>query len=74
MGSGIAAASLKSELAVAITDSNADALARGAKQVLEEAAYNRKTKGADLARTLKLAPLLSMTQREEDIAASDLVI
>lgn len=74
MGSGIAAAALKSELQVAITDANAEALARGAKQVLEEAAYNRKTKGPELARTLKLAPLLSMTHREEEIAACDLVI
>ena len=47
MGSGIAAAKLKSELPVALTDANAEALARGAKQVLEEAAYNRKTKGPD---------------------------
>ena len=74
MGSGIAAATLKSEVAIAITDANADALARGAKQVLEEAAYNRKSKGPDLAKTLKLAPLLSMTHREEEIAACDLVI
>jgi 3-hydroxyacyl-CoA dehydrogenase/enoyl-CoA hydratase/carnithine racemase len=74
MGSGIAAAALKSELQVAITDANADALARGAKLVLEEAAYNRKTKGPELAKTLKLAPLLSMTHREEEIAACDLVI
>ena len=46
----------------------------GAKQVLEEVAYNRKPKGPDLAKTLKLAPLLSMTHREEEIAACDLVI
>ena len=74
MGSGIAAATLKSEIAVALTDSQAEALARGAKQVLEEAAYNRKTKGPELARTLKLAPLLSVSHREEEIAACDLVI
>jgi 3-hydroxyacyl-CoA dehydrogenase/enoyl-CoA hydratase/3-hydroxybutyryl-CoA epimerase/3-hydroxyacyl-CoA dehydrogenase/enoyl-CoA hydratase/3-hydroxybutyryl-CoA epimerase/enoyl-CoA isomerase len=74
MGSGIAAATLKSEIPIAITDANAEALARGAKQVLEEAAYNRKTKGPELAKTLKLAPLLSMTHREEEIAGCDLVI
>ena len=74
MGSGIAAATLKSEVPVAMTDANADALAKGAKQVLEEAAYNRKTKGPDLAKTLKLAPLLSVTHRDEEIAAADLVI
>jgi len=74
MGSGIAAATLKSEISIAITDANGEALARGAKQVLEEAAYNRKTKGPELAKTLKLAPLLSMTHREEEIAACELVI
>ena len=59
MGSGIAAATLKSEVPVALTDANAEALARGAKQVLEEVAYNRKTQRARIcAKTLKLAPLL----------------
>jgi 3-hydroxyacyl-CoA dehydrogenase/enoyl-CoA hydratase/3-hydroxybutyryl-CoA epimerase/3-hydroxyacyl-CoA dehydrogenase/enoyl-CoA hydratase/3-hydroxybutyryl-CoA epimerase/enoyl-CoA isomerase len=74
MGSGIAAATLKSEIPTALTDANAESLARGAKQVLEEAAYNRKSKGPDLARTLKLAPLVSVTHREEEIATCDLVI
>jgi 3-hydroxyacyl-CoA dehydrogenase/enoyl-CoA hydratase/3-hydroxybutyryl-CoA epimerase/3-hydroxyacyl-CoA dehydrogenase/enoyl-CoA hydratase/3-hydroxybutyryl-CoA epimerase/enoyl-CoA isomerase len=74
MGSGIAGATLKSEIPVALTDANADALARGAKQLLEEAAYNKKLKGPDVAKTLKLAPLLSVTHRLEEIAAADLVI
>jgi 3-hydroxyacyl-CoA dehydrogenase/enoyl-CoA hydratase/3-hydroxybutyryl-CoA epimerase/3-hydroxyacyl-CoA dehydrogenase/enoyl-CoA hydratase/3-hydroxybutyryl-CoA epimerase/enoyl-CoA isomerase len=74
MGSGIAAATLKSEVPVALTDANGEALARGAKQVLEDAAYNRKAKGSDLGKTLKLAPLLSVTHREEEIATADLVI
>ncbi len=74
MGSGIAAATLKSEVPVALTDANGEALARGAKQVLEDAAYNRKTKGPDLGKTLKLAPLLSVTHREEEIASADLII
>jgi 3-hydroxyacyl-CoA dehydrogenase / enoyl-CoA hydratase / 3-hydroxybutyryl-CoA epimerase / enoyl-CoA isomerase len=74
MGSGIAAATLKSEVPVALTDANEEALARGTKQVLEDAAYNRKTKGPDIAKTLKLAPLLSVTHREEEIATADLVV
>jgi 3-hydroxyacyl-CoA dehydrogenase/enoyl-CoA hydratase/3-hydroxybutyryl-CoA epimerase/3-hydroxyacyl-CoA dehydrogenase/enoyl-CoA hydratase/3-hydroxybutyryl-CoA epimerase/enoyl-CoA isomerase len=74
MGSGIAAATLKSEIPIALTDANAEALARGAKLVIEEAAYDRKRKGPDLNKTLKLAPLLSVTHREEEIAAADLVI
>ena len=74
MGSGIAGATLKCEIPVALTDANAEALSRGAKQLLEEAAYNRKLKGPDLAKTLKLAPLLSVTHRLEEIATADLVI
>ncbi|MEX2093289.1 MAG: 3-hydroxyacyl-CoA dehydrogenase NAD-binding domain-containing protein [Pirellulales bacterium] len=74
MGSGIAGATLKSGVLVALNDANAEALARGAKQVLEEAAYNKKTKGPDLVKTLKLAPLLSVTHRLEEIATADLVI
>jgi len=74
MGGGIAGATLKSEIPVALTDANADALAKGAKQLLEEAAYNKKIKGPDVAKTLKLAPLLAVTHRLEEIATADLVI
>ena len=74
MGGGIAGATLKSEIPVALTDANAEALAKGAKQLLEEAAYNKKLKGPDVAKTLKLAPLLAVTHRLEEIATADLVI
>lgn len=74
MGSGIAGIALRSEVAVALTDSNPEALARGSKQVVEEAAYDRKKKGPDLAKTLKLAPLFSMTHLEQEIAAADFII
>ncbi|MDX1944441.1 MAG: 3-hydroxyacyl-CoA dehydrogenase NAD-binding domain-containing protein [Pirellulaceae bacterium] len=74
MGSGIAAAALKSEVPVALNDSNAEALAKGARQVLEEAAYHRKTKSPELAKTLRLAPLLSVTNRDEQVAAADVVV
>jgi len=74
MGGGIAGATLKSEIPVALTDANAEALAKGAKLLLEEAAYNKKLKGPDVAKTLKLAPLLAVTHRLEEIATADLVI
>lgn len=74
MGSGIAAATLKSEIPLALTDANQESLTKGTKQVIEDATYNRKTKGPDLAKTLKLAPMLSVTHREEEIATADLVI
>jgi 3-hydroxyacyl-CoA dehydrogenase/enoyl-CoA hydratase/carnithine racemase len=74
MGSGIAAATLKSEIPLALTDANQESLTKGTKQVIEDATYNRRTKGPDLAKTLKLAPLLSVTHREEEIATADLII
>lgn len=74
MGSGITAATLKSEVPVALTDANTEALARATKQVLEEAAYDRKTKGPELAKTLKLAPLLASVPRAEEFADRELVI
>lgn len=74
MGSGIAAATLKSEIPLALTDANQESLTKGTKQVIEDATYNRKAKGPDLAKTLKLAPMLSVTHREEEIATADLVI
>ena len=50
MGSGIAAATLKRELPVALTDAVAPKRwPRACKQVLEEVAYNRQTKGPDAA-------------------------
>jgi 3-hydroxyacyl-CoA dehydrogenase/enoyl-CoA hydratase/3-hydroxybutyryl-CoA epimerase/3-hydroxyacyl-CoA dehydrogenase/enoyl-CoA hydratase/3-hydroxybutyryl-CoA epimerase/enoyl-CoA isomerase len=74
MGGGIAAACLRREVPVAITDANAEALARGTKLVLEEVSYNKLTKGADVERTFKFAPLLNATQSDEELATADLVI
>jgi 3-hydroxyacyl-CoA dehydrogenase/enoyl-CoA hydratase/carnithine racemase len=74
MGAGIAAATLKGSVPVQLTDANTEALARGARQVIEEAAYDRKIKGPDPAKALSLAPLLSATPRASDLARADLVI
>ena len=42
--------------------------------MIEEAAYDRRTKGPDPAKALVLAPLLSATPRASDLARADLVI
>jgi 3-hydroxyacyl-CoA dehydrogenase/enoyl-CoA hydratase/carnithine racemase len=74
MGAGIAAATLKASVPVQLTDANTEALTRGARQVIEEAAYDRKMKGPDPAKALALAPLLPATPRASDLARADLVI
>lgn len=74
MGAGIAAANLKSEIPLALTDANLDSLTRGARGVLEEVAYNKKTKGPDAQKALQLGPLLTVSHSEAEIVACDLVV
>lgn len=74
MGSGIASANLKRGVPVVMADAVETALQSGAKKALEEAAYNRKTKSADVHRALELAPLLNTGQIEVEVANCDLVI
>jgi 3-hydroxyacyl-CoA dehydrogenase/enoyl-CoA hydratase/carnithine racemase len=74
MGSGIAAAFVRRELPTALADAAPEALARGTKLVLEEVSYNRLTKGADIERTLKFAPLLNATTSDDELAVADVVI
>jgi len=74
MGSGIAAASVKRGLAVALTDAARESLAKGGRNILEEAAFDRALKGPSVARMLELTPLLNLTMSDQEIAASDLVI
>jgi 3-hydroxyacyl-CoA dehydrogenase/enoyl-CoA hydratase/3-hydroxybutyryl-CoA epimerase/3-hydroxyacyl-CoA dehydrogenase/enoyl-CoA hydratase/3-hydroxybutyryl-CoA epimerase/enoyl-CoA isomerase len=74
MGAGIAAATLKREIPVALFDSSPDALRRGARQAVEEAAYSKTAKGADPQKLLGLAPLLAATDDDHALAKRDLVI
>lgn len=74
MGSGIAAANVKREKRVTIGDASADALAKGVRQVWEEVAYNKKTKGPDAERTIRFAPYLNLSQNHSEFSACDLVI
>ena len=74
MGGGIAAANVKRNVPVALSDANKEALDRGVAGVLEEVAYNKKLKSPDVQRAIQFAPLLNGTQSDEEFAASDLVI
>src|SRR5205085_5823682 len=74
MGAGIAAANLKREISVSISDSSAESLQHGMQQVLEEASYSKQTKGPDVQRAVRLAPLLNPAKADAELAGCDLVI
>ncbi len=74
MGSGIAAATIKNGLPVILSDAAPDALARGLRNALEEASYNRKLGGTDAARAMELSPLLNVRFADEDLARCDLML
>lgn len=74
MGAGIAGANLKRGLRVTLGDVSEEALQRGQRQALEEAAYNRTTKGADPQRLVALAPQLLGSQADPVLAESDVII
>jgi 3-hydroxyacyl-CoA dehydrogenase/enoyl-CoA hydratase/3-hydroxybutyryl-CoA epimerase/3-hydroxyacyl-CoA dehydrogenase/enoyl-CoA hydratase/3-hydroxybutyryl-CoA epimerase/enoyl-CoA isomerase len=74
MGQGIAAANLKRDLPVTMTDAVPQAIAGGVQKILEEVSYNRQTKGPDPQRAVKFAALLNATSTDAELAACDLVI
>jgi 3-hydroxyacyl-CoA dehydrogenase/enoyl-CoA hydratase/3-hydroxybutyryl-CoA epimerase/3-hydroxyacyl-CoA dehydrogenase/enoyl-CoA hydratase/3-hydroxybutyryl-CoA epimerase/enoyl-CoA isomerase len=74
MGAGIASATLKRNLAVALADASPTALAAGTAKVLEEVAYNKETKQVDPQRAIQYAARLNSTVSDGEIATSDLVI
>ncbi|MBW3598070.1 MAG: multifunctional fatty acid oxidation complex subunit alpha, partial [Planctomycetes bacterium] len=74
MGGGIAAANMRRGIPVVITDASPEALNRGVQKIVEEASYNRETKGPDAAKAIDLAPLLNVSRADEEFASCDLVI
>jgi 3-hydroxyacyl-CoA dehydrogenase/enoyl-CoA hydratase/carnithine racemase len=74
MGSSIAAAALRRGLNVAINDAQAEALQRGVKHLLEEAAYSKQLKDPDPQRMLELAGQVHATTRDAEITSCDLVL
>ncbi len=74
MGQGIAAANLKRNVPVVITDAAADALHAGVEKTLAEASFNKETRRPDPEKAVHYASLLEATSTDEDLVASDLVI
>jgi 3-hydroxyacyl-CoA dehydrogenase/enoyl-CoA hydratase/3-hydroxybutyryl-CoA epimerase/3-hydroxyacyl-CoA dehydrogenase/enoyl-CoA hydratase/3-hydroxybutyryl-CoA epimerase/enoyl-CoA isomerase len=74
MGSGIAGANLRRGLSVVLTDAVPEALQRGARTALEEAAYDRAAHGPQLQTVLDLAPKLATVGCYEAFRDCDLVI
>ncbi len=74
MGSGIAGACVKRELPVTLTDARPESLAGGMRKAVEEASYDRATKGPTTERLLKFAPLVRAVVAESEFARCDLVI
>ena len=74
MGAGIAAANVKRQVPAFLSDANADALARGVKNTIEEVAYNRETKGLDPDKAIAAAPLLREVGSVKGLGDCDLVI
>lgn len=74
MGQGIAAANLRRDVPVTMTDAAATALAGGVRKVLEEVSYNKLTKKADPERAVKFAAMLNATTTDAELASCDLVI
>ncbi|HQU41601.1 MAG TPA: 3-hydroxyacyl-CoA dehydrogenase NAD-binding domain-containing protein, partial [Pirellulales bacterium] len=74
MGSGIAAAVVKRELPVTLSDAAPAALAGGVQKILEEVSYNKQTKGSDPRRMLTFAPLVNATTVDAEYKNCDLVI
>ncbi len=74
MGSGIAAANVRRGIPVTMTDTNADALAAGGREILSEVSYNKRTKEKDIQRALDFGPLVDLSEELSDCTSADLVI
>ena len=74
MGQGIAAANLRRDIPVALTDAAQKAIAAAVPKIIEEVAYNKQTKGPDPQRAVKYSALLNATTSDSELAACDLVI
>jgi len=77
MGAGIAAANIKRRMPVVLTDAAPESLNKGAQNVLEEVAFDRKTKSANAERAIQFGPLLNISVAEAanaELATTDVVI
>ncbi len=74
MGSGIAAANLRRGLSVVLTDTNNEALRKGARTALEEAAFDATLRGPSTGALMDAATRLSLVHHANGFCDCDLVI
>jgi 3-hydroxyacyl-CoA dehydrogenase/enoyl-CoA hydratase/carnithine racemase len=74
MGSGIAAANIRREIPVVMNDANTEALSRGTQAVLEEAAYDRASKGPTTEKMAEAATRLNTSTVDQELVSCDLII
>jgi 3-hydroxyacyl-CoA dehydrogenase/enoyl-CoA hydratase/3-hydroxybutyryl-CoA epimerase/3-hydroxyacyl-CoA dehydrogenase/enoyl-CoA hydratase/3-hydroxybutyryl-CoA epimerase/enoyl-CoA isomerase len=74
MGRGIAAANLKRNVPVVITDAAPAALHSAIPQILEEASFDKRTRLPDPERAVRNAALLESTTSDDELARADLLI
>lgn len=74
MGQGIASATVKRGIPVALVDANQEALVRGVQGILNEVSYNKQTKGPDARRAVEAAALVNATQSDSELCRADIVI
>jgi 3-hydroxyacyl-CoA dehydrogenase/enoyl-CoA hydratase/3-hydroxybutyryl-CoA epimerase/3-hydroxyacyl-CoA dehydrogenase/enoyl-CoA hydratase/3-hydroxybutyryl-CoA epimerase/enoyl-CoA isomerase len=65
---------VKRGISVALLDANQEALARGVQGVLNEVAYNRETKQADVQRAIELAPMVNGTTSDIELCHSGIIV
>jgi 3-hydroxyacyl-CoA dehydrogenase/enoyl-CoA hydratase/3-hydroxybutyryl-CoA epimerase/3-hydroxyacyl-CoA dehydrogenase/enoyl-CoA hydratase/3-hydroxybutyryl-CoA epimerase/enoyl-CoA isomerase len=74
MGQGIAAANAKRGVAVCLTDRDAQTVQRGVQATLAEASYDKQLKGPSADRALRLAPLVTGSLNDAEVAQADIVV
>jgi 3-hydroxyacyl-CoA dehydrogenase/enoyl-CoA hydratase/3-hydroxybutyryl-CoA epimerase/3-hydroxyacyl-CoA dehydrogenase/enoyl-CoA hydratase/3-hydroxybutyryl-CoA epimerase/enoyl-CoA isomerase len=74
MGAGIAATTVRRKIPVTITDAAAAALQKGVQNILEEASFDKQTKGVDPEKAVANAAMVNATMAEVEFAGCDLVI
>lgn len=74
MGAGIAAANVKRELATTLVDTQPAALEKGSREVLEEVAFDKRTRRPDPQRALRLGAKLHSADALASLAHCDLVV
>ncbi|MDX1963368.1 MAG: 3-hydroxyacyl-CoA dehydrogenase NAD-binding domain-containing protein [Pirellulales bacterium] len=74
MGLGIVAANLKNRVPTVLFDAQAQVLSAGARQALEEAAWNKELRRTSLERLAELQPLLQTATADGEFAQCQLVI